>query len=91
MIIFSLYKQVLENLSDGITVQDREFNIVFQNLAIRRAFGDHIGSKCYMIYEQRERICEGCGLLKVFETGKPTIVHRTALTEGPEGKVISHS
>lgn len=71
-------EQVLINLPDGITIQDREFNIIFQNDAMEKAFGLHLGEKCYAIYEQRDRICERCGVRKVFETGKPNMVIRTA-------------
>ena len=71
-------EQVLINLPDGITIQDREFNIIFQNDAMEKAFGVHLGEKCYAIYDQRDRICERCGVRKVFETGKPSMVIRTA-------------
>jgi PAS domain S-box-containing protein len=73
--------QVLDNIPDGITIQDRDFNILYQNNAMRHAFGDHIGAKCYEIYERRDQVCEECGLLKSFETGKPVMVHRTAVRE----------
>jgi two-component system, NtrC family, sensor kinase len=77
---FSLHQQVLDTIPDGITIQDRDFNIIYQNTAIREAFGEHLGSKCYRVYERRTQICEGCGIRKAFETGQPTIVHRTAIT-----------
>ncbi|MBN2296613.1 MAG: PAS domain-containing protein [Pirellulales bacterium] len=74
--------QVLEQLPDGITIQDRDFNIIFQNAAMKEAFGEHVGSKCYEIYEERSKVCEGCGLLKAFDTGKSNLVHRTAVSKG---------
>ncbi|MEJ2642280.1 MAG: ATP-binding protein [Desulfosarcinaceae bacterium] len=85
--IFSLHQQVLDTIPDGVTIQDRDFNIIYQNAAMRQAFGDQIGSKCYTAYEQRVQICEGCGVNKVFETGMPTLVHRTAITRD---NVVSH-
>ncbi len=81
---FSLHKQVLETLPDGITIQDTDYNIIYQNTFMQKTFGSHIGEKCYVIYEKREQICEGCGLEKAFKTGKPTMVHRTALTQDKE-------
>ena len=77
----SLHEQVLENLPDGVTVQDRDFNVIFQNATMKSAFGDRIGQKCYTSYEKREQICEGCGLEKVFATGKPVMVHRTGVMD----------
>ena len=31
--------QVLDNLPDGITIQDLDFNIIYQNSAMQKAFG----------------------------------------------------
>ncbi len=76
----TLHEQVLENLPDGITIQDREFNIIYQNAAMKQAFGEQTGSKCYAAYERRDRVCEDCGLLRAFATGRPTMVHRTGVT-----------
>ena len=78
---FSLHKQVLEALPDGITIQDRDFNILYQNASMRKAFGNQIGSKCFAVYEKRSQICEGCGLHKAFTTGQASMVHRTAKKE----------
>lgn len=73
-----LHEQVLDSLPEGITIQDREFNIIYQNKAMQRFFGEHRGEKCYAIYERRDDICEGCGVRKAFETGEPNVVLRTA-------------
>ncbi|MEJ2608624.1 MAG: ATP-binding protein [Candidatus Thiodiazotropha sp.] len=77
----SLHVQVLENIPDGITIQDKDFNIIYQNAAMKQAFGNKLGHKCFTSYEGRKQVCEGCGLLKAFETGSPTMVHRTGVTE----------
>ena len=74
----TFHEQVLDNLPDGITIQDKNFNIIFQNKAMKHAFGEHAGKKCYSIYERRDEICEGCGVRKAFRTGKANIVLRTA-------------
>jgi signal transduction histidine kinase len=83
----TLLAQVLENLPDGITIQDKEFNIIYQNAAMKQAFGEQTRSKCYTAYERRDRVCEDCGLLKAFETGRPTMVHRTGVTHDEK---VSH-
>lgn len=87
MVDFSLHKQVLDSIPDGVTIQDRDFNIIYQNAAMTQAFGDRIGLKCYFAYEERDQVCEGCGVLKVFETGESIVVHRTAITANG---VMSH-
>ncbi len=75
---FLLHQHILHNLSDGITVQDKDLDVIYQNTAMQRAFGCHLGEKCYAIYEKRSSPCEGCGLAKAFETGEPAVVLRTA-------------
>ncbi|MBU0968355.1 MAG: PAS domain-containing protein [Proteobacteria bacterium] len=84
-------EQVLINLPDGITIQDREFNIIFQNNAMEKAFGNHLGEKCYAVYERRDRICERCGVQKAFETGKPNMVIRTATLEDGTSLYLENS
>jgi PAS domain S-box-containing protein len=74
------YEQLYENLPDGVTIQDREFNIIYQNKSMKEIFGERTGEKCYSVYEKRDEICEGCGLRKVFETGRSHMVLRTAFS-----------
>ena len=70
--------QILDNLPDGITIQDRTFTIVYQNVAMQSAFGNQIGMKCYVAYERRDAICEDCGVARLFKIGQPIHVLRTA-------------
>jgi signal transduction histidine kinase len=70
--------QVLDSLPDGITIQDRDLTVIYQNAAMLAAFGTQVGTKCYRAYERRESQCEGCGVARVFQTGEPTLSIRTA-------------
>ncbi len=69
---------VVESLADGVTVQDSGYNILYQNEAMRRFFGDHVGEKCYQAYERRSAVCEGCALKAVMRTGTAQTLLRTA-------------
>jgi signal transduction histidine kinase len=70
--------QVLDNLPDGITIQDRSFKVIYQNRSMITAFGKRVGETCYAAYERRDSICEGCGVARAFLSGKPVLVLRTA-------------
>jgi len=70
--------QILDGLSDGITVQDNAFNIIYQNRVMQETFGRRIDEKCYAVYEKRDKICEGCGVQRAMKTGKAEVVLRTA-------------
>ena len=71
-------KQVPDSLPDGITIQDRDYNVIYQNAAMLAAFGNKLGAKCYAAYEKRDAQCEGCGVQQAFLTGQPALVLRTA-------------
>ncbi|MGE4560248.1 MAG: GAF domain-containing protein [Desulfobulbus sp.] len=74
------HKKILDLMTDGITIQDPEFNIIYQNRVMREAFGNRLGEKCYAVYEKRDKICEGCGIQKAIRTGKVNVVLRTGVS-----------
>lgn len=77
------YSQVLDSSPNGITIQDRGFNIIYQNRAMQQWFGCHMGAKCYEIYERRDEVCKKCGVEEAFRTGQPNTAIRIAFdTEG---------
>jgi PAS domain S-box-containing protein len=69
-------KNKLQSLIDAmeytLTIQDPEYNIIYQNEPSRIAFGDHLGEKCYRVYEGREGICEDCPVEKHLRMVSPT-------------------
>ncbi|MCG2746291.1 MAG: ATP-binding protein [Desulfobulbaceae bacterium] len=64
---------VLAALGDGLTMQDKNFKILYQNAVHRAKQGSHTGEYCYEAYQNRADICPGCLLFKSFEDGN---VHR---------------
>ena len=60
---------ILEVLGDGISIQDAELRILYQNARHRQMAGDHSGEFCYRAYHQRETVCPGCQLVAAFSDG----------------------
>lgn len=60
---------VLEALGEGLTVQDKDFRILYQNPAHVKMQGDHLGELCYRAYHRRDAVCDGCLLVKSFDDG----------------------
>ncbi len=58
---------VLEGLGDGISLQDPELRVLYQNVAHREMMGDHLGDFCYHAYQNREDVCPHCHLVQAFE------------------------
>jgi len=68
----NLLETILENIDDGVSVQDRNLRIIYANAAQRRSFGDDLeGRYCYQVYERRPRMCPDCPVDMAFKTGEP--------------------
>ncbi len=78
---------VLGALGDGLTMQDTNFRILYQNSALQKKQGSHIGEYCYKAYHGRDHICEGCLLVKVFQHGSS---HRRETSVVSEDGSIMH-
>lgn len=70
-------ESLLATLEDGITVQDPDFKILYQNKVHTDKQGVHTGEYCYQAYQRRTTICEGCLLVQSFADGE---VHRRETT-----------
>ena len=74
---------LMEAMEYTITIQDKEYNIIYQNEQSRIASGgDHVGEKCYRAYEGREKVCDECPVEEAFKDGKSHIAERTTTTAG---------
>jgi PAS domain S-box-containing protein len=74
-------QSLIDAMEDTITIQDTEYNIIYQNEPSKKASGgDHLGEKCYRAYEGREKVCDGCPVEKAFKDGKShTAERKTAI------------
>lgn len=61
---------ILRGLGDGVSIQDRNFRIIYQNEVMQKIFGNQIGRYCYNIYERRDQVCEKCPVEIALSTGK---------------------
>jgi len=79
------FEAIVAAIGDGISIQDRDYKILYQNENHRGLVGDHIGEYCYQAYERRESACKGCPLALTFEDGA---VHREERTiNGRRGRI----
>ena len=68
-------QNVLNSISDGMAVIDRDFNILRTNKALLEDIGaevssELIGGKCYAAFYGLDTLCEWCPAKEVFRTGK---------------------
>ncbi|MCX5864147.1 MAG: PAS domain S-box protein [Deltaproteobacteria bacterium] len=62
---------VFSAMSDGLSVHDRDFKILFQNAVLTKRYGDCTGKICHAAYHGRETPCENCGLPGCIKDGAP--------------------
>ncbi len=65
---------MIEAIGDGLSIQDPEYRILYQNEIARKMFGNHIGEYCYAVYERRDHVCAGCPIAMSFADGR---IHAT--------------
>ena len=73
---------ILEALGDAISIQDPTLRILYQNSTHREMMGEHVGEYCYRAYQQREKVCDGCLLVRALRDGR-------TYTSEKEGNTIS--
>ncbi len=61
---------ILGAIGEPLTIQDRDFRVIYQNEANRRIMGDCRGRSCFEAYEGNSEICEGCALEQAFADGR---------------------
>ncbi len=82
-------QNVFDAINDGLSVLDKDLNILGVNSAMERWYGraeEIVGRKCYEIYQRRREPCPECPSLRAMETGR---THRKIVPypsyENPEG------
>jgi len=77
---------ICDAMGTGVSIQDTDFVVLYQNTVHKDLIGDHIGEYCYKAYEKREAVCEGCPLSSSFKKGGVHKAERTSVTD--KGGVI---
>ncbi|MFA6899525.1 MAG: PAS domain S-box protein [Desulfurivibrionaceae bacterium] len=60
---------VFSAMSDGLSVHDCNFKILFQNAVLTKRYGNCTGQLCHTAYHRRATPCENCGLLGCIKDG----------------------
>lgn len=66
----SSLSNLLDAIDIGVTVQDKDHVILYENRLFRTLFGG-LGRKCFQVYERRDQPCDDCPVADVFRTGRP--------------------
>ena len=61
------HNHVIDLLPCYISIQDREFRILYVNKKFKRDFGDAAGRLCHTVYKGSREICPNCPVRKTFQ------------------------
>ena len=64
-------QSLVEAIEYGLSIQDKDYNILYQSQRSRIISGDHLGEKCYRAYEGQDRVWDWPSL-NAFSTGQPS-------------------
>ncbi len=79
---------IFDNIGDGISVIDKDYQILRVNRGIleifdKRDFSDLIGKRCFIEYYKNEGVCENCPAQKTLEEGR-TSHHVNKIWNSPD-------
>jgi PAS domain S-box-containing protein len=75
---------VIAAMGDGVSIQDRNFTVIYQNDIHRKRMGDHVGERCYRAFRALDDVCDGCAAALSFADGG---IHRVEYEREAEGAV----
>jgi signal transduction histidine kinase len=69
--------QVIDLLPCYISIQNRDFRILFTNRQFKADFGDAAGRFCYSVYKDSAKVCQNCPVEKTFHDKRAHVKEET--------------
>jgi len=82
---------VIAAIPDGISIQDRNYRILYQNKVHRDLVGDQVGKTCFEAYSNRDTVCPGCPVALSFMDGGNHVLEKRRDTENGTIFIEIHS
>ena len=75
---------VIAAIGDAISIQDRDYRVMYQNTLHKELLGEHAGEYCHQAYRHLDHVCEGCHVALSFRDGG---IHRIEQKQTVNGAV----
>ena len=76
-------ESILSAIGDGISVQNTDFKVLYQNQAQQTMTGgDWVGQACYQAYGEADGICSGCPVAEALKDGEIHTLEKTVSING---------
>ena len=73
---------IIAGIGDGLSIQDRDFRVLYQNDVHRRMVGNQVGRFCYEACAHNPHNCYPCPVQACFEDERVHVVERAMLSGG---------
>ena len=77
-------ESAINGLSDGVSIYDRQFRVLYQNSVILERYGPALWERCHRAYQDRCDICPDCPSLRTLQDGT---VHSTIRKVEIDGRI----
>jgi len=67
---------IIAAIGDGISIQDRQFRVLYQNEVHKNLIGEQSGRFCYEVFENKDHVCEECPVAMAYRDGGIHTVER---------------
>ncbi|MCD6224986.1 MAG: GHKL domain-containing protein [Deltaproteobacteria bacterium] len=86
------YKDIIDLLPIYLSIQDRNFRILFVNQTSKKDLGDGTGKLCHRVYKGSSEKCRGCPVEKTFKDKRIHLSEETVQTlDGTISQMIIYS
>jgi len=75
-------ESIISAMGDGISIQDVDFTVVYQNQVHKDLVGPRVGEYCYQAYAERQTPCEPCPVALTLADGMMHRIERTVTLSG---------
>ena len=75
------YIEVFDTIGDAVSIQDKNFKVLYQNEVHIGLIGKHTNEYCYKAYEKKEHICAECPVARTFDNGGLNKAERKTLND----------
>jgi PAS domain S-box-containing protein len=70
------FEAIIDTMGEGLSIQDRNFRVLYQNEVHQDFVGPHVGELCYQAFQSKTNPCQGCPVALAFQDGKVHTVER---------------
>ena len=72
---------IIDAIGEAISIQDTNYEILYQNQNHKDMIGDHVGKYCYKAYQGKDHVCKECHLAMCFKDGRVHRLEQTRTTD----------